>query len=37
MDNGLRDLEELLVDLLESVDALLELNVVWWKLGLGSI
>lgn len=32
----LRNLEHLLVDLLQGVDTLLELDVVRWKLGLGA-
>ena len=31
---GLRDLEKLLVDLLQGIDSLFELDVVGWELGL---
>ena len=33
--NGLRDLEKLLVDLLQGIDTLLQLDVVGWELSLG--
>ena len=35
MRNGLRDLEKLLVDLLQGIDTLLQLDVVGWELSLG--